>query len=87
MALTVDWIDRGRDPKCAPDPDFPNGRNLDISSGSARSCRADLPYPAARCGIYVVSCPICGQKIGVTTAGRPDDPKSLKIACKIIGEA
>lgn len=40
-----------------------------------------LPYPARRCGQYVVKCDVCDQIIVVTTAGRPDDPRSLKMAC------
>jgi hypothetical protein len=80
-ALKIEWIDKGREPKCAPDPSYPDGKDVDMSLGAARTCSTDLPYPARRCGLYVVTCEVCGFVVGVTTAGRPDDPRSLKIAC------
>lgn len=48
------------------------------------SCRVALPYPAKRCGAYVVTCRICGTRTGVTTAGRADDPRSLTVSCKLL---
>lgn len=80
-ALTVTWIDHGHDHKAELDPMFPNGMNIDASFSSPHACAVDLPYPAQRCGLYVVNCTICGIRVGCTTAGRPDDPKSIKIAC------
>lgn len=78
--LTVKWFDDHREPKSPPDPRYPNGIDLDISRG-AKSCSTALPYPAKRCGLYVITCDICGQRTIVTTAGRRDDPKSIKVAC------
>ena len=82
--MKIEWIDQHREPKCAPDPRFPKGKDMDVSSGAKATCTVDLPYPAKRCGLYVVECETCGQQIGVTTAGRPDDPKSVKIACHLV---
>lgn len=82
QALRVKWIDAGREPKCAPNPDYPNGVDLDVSNGAAKTCTAPLRYPALRCGHHVVECRVCKQRVHVTTAGRADDPKSVKIACK-----
>jgi hypothetical protein len=79
--FSIEWIDHGREPQCAPDPAYPNGKELDASSGAERKCHAALPYPAKRCGLYVVECNLCGYRIALTTAGRPDDPKSVIIAC------
>lgn len=79
--LSVYWIDHNRDPQCAPDPNYPNGKAIDISVPGSPSCAADLPYPARRCGVYVIECRQCGFKIGLTTAGRPDDPRSIRIPC------
>lgn len=79
--MKVEWIDRGREPRCAPDPKYPNGRDVDMSGDAERTCSADLPYPAKRCGLYVIECPKCLLRVGVTTAGRPDDPRSVKFAC------
>lgn len=80
--LTVEWIDRGREPQCAPDANFPTGVDIDLTRGEAKTCQTALPYPAQRCGYFLVSCSECGFQGMVTTAGRVDDPRSLKIACK-----
>lgn len=82
MGFKVSWADSGREPRCAPNPDYPAGIDLDCSLGAARSCKADLPYPAKRCGLYVVTCEACGMTVAATTSGRADDPKSLRMACK-----
>jgi hypothetical protein len=79
--FTVKWIDRGKEPNCAPDAAYPAGVDLDCSEGE-RSCVTELPYPAKRCGVYIVDCKKCGMRVGVTTAGRADDPKSLRMSCK-----
>ena len=83
--LDVQWIDHEREPQCAPNPDFPLGKDIDLSLGASATCEVLLPYPAWRCGLYVVQCAICGWSVGVTTAGRPDDPRSIKLSCKIQG--
>lgn len=85
--LTVEWVDSGREPQCKPDPAYPDGKDMDVSFGAAATCKTALPYPAKRCGYFVVACPICGIRVGVTTAGRPDDPRSIKVACRMEGAA
>jgi hypothetical protein len=77
----VEWIDGRREPQCAPDSNYPNGKALDCSLGASRTCVAQLTYPAKRCGVYMVECQMCGIRIACTTAGRPDDPTSITIAC------
>jgi hypothetical protein len=81
--MKVTWIDHGRDPKHPPDPDYLNGMDLDVSGGAVKTCLTALPYPAARCGMYVLHCETCGMRTVVTTAGRVDDPRSIKIACRL----
>lgn len=81
MTLSVKWIDRGREPQCPPNPAHPKGIDIDQSRGQAAVCETDLPYPAKRCGLFVVQCDACGQNVVITTAGRPDDPRSIKLAC------
>lgn len=83
VAHKVKWRDWKRDPQCAPNPAYPTGIDLDTSGGAERTCTVVLPYPAKRCGVYVIDCPVCGLRYGCTTAGRPDDPKSIKLACRI----
>lgn len=84
MTHTVEWIDRGREPQCPSNPDYPNGKPLrltDIVKAKVKHCKVDLPYPAKRCGIYTVRCDRCGLSVGVTTAGRADDPIYVELAC------
>lgn len=81
QTLEVEWIDRGREPQCAPNPSFPSGRYIDMSEGALKTCWTELPYPAKRCGVFIVYCKKCGLRVGITTAGRTDDPRSVKLAC------
>jgi hypothetical protein len=88
QALEVEWVDFGREPRCKPDPDWPNGKPVNLMTDpDQKVCRADLPYPAPRCGLYVVKCKICGWSVGITTAGRPDDPPWVALPCRLDGDA
>lgn len=80
--IDVKWIDRGREPTEKPNPDFPNGINVDLTSGEQKACLTTLPYPAKRCGYYFVHCKTCDYSAVITTAGRPDDPRTVKLPCK-----
>lgn len=79
---TVTWLDRGLEPQVAPNPKYPDGKDIIGHINGEPFCKVDLPYPAKRIGLYVIECKTCGVKIGCTTAGRPDDPRSITIACK-----
>lgn len=83
MRFEIKFIDSGREPQCAPNPDYPLGIDLDTSRGAMHTCKTTLPYPAKRCGAWVVKCLDCGYVAAVSTAGRPDDPRSLTLPCKI----
>ncbi len=85
--LKAEWIDGKREPRCPPDPAFPDGIDLDVSHGAVASCHTLLDYPAPRCGYFVVTCETCNQRVVVTTAGRPDDPRSIKLGCLSRGTA
>jgi hypothetical protein len=78
----VEWLDRGREPQYPPNPAYPEGIDVDLSDGAERACTVALPYPARRIGAYIVTCSTCGLRVGLTTAGRPDDPRSVRLACK-----
>jgi hypothetical protein len=82
--LKVTWVDRGFEPTCKADPNFPDGMDLDLSQGKSRACVTELPYPAKRCGYFVINCTDCGLQAVVTTAGRRDDPRSVLVACREI---
>lgn len=79
----VRWIDAGREPQNPPNPAHPDGVDIDASKGEGPACSTPLPYPARRIGAYVVACETCGARALVTTAGRPDDPRSLRMSCNL----
>jgi hypothetical protein len=79
--MKIDWIDGKREPQEQPDPNYPDGIDLDLSRGKRPVCEVKLPYPAKRCGHYIVKCEVCDQVVAVTTAGRPDDPRLVKLRC------
>jgi len=82
--MRVKFLDSGREPRCAPNPAYPDGIDVDISLGAAMTCTTTIPYPAPRCGLMIIECGKCGLRVGVTVAGRPDDPRTVKMACKQI---
>jgi hypothetical protein len=82
----IQWIPRdgGRPPKVPPNPRWPTGKDIDISSPGLSRCRGELPYvmwPERGLGLLTVTCLRCGVTTGITTAGRPDDPISLTQNC------
>lgn len=81
--FAIEWRDAGCEPECQPNPDYPEGVDVDGAFG-AEACKADLSYPAKRCGMFVVECRLCGARLALTTAGRPDDPRSVTVPCKSI---
>ena len=81
QVMMVEFIDSGREPQCAPHPAYPDGLDIDASNGAEATCTVNIPYPAPRCGVMIVKCAKCGLHIGLTVAGRPDDPKSVKLGC------
>lgn len=85
--FSIEWRDAGREPQCPSNPKYPKGIDLDCSEGAPQNCVVQLPYPAKRCGAYVAQCRICGYRVAATTAGRADDPRTIKVACKNIRSA
>jgi hypothetical protein len=55
---------------------------LDLTKGAKVACLAELPYPAECCGVLIVRCTKCGENVAITTAGRADDPRTVKLPCK-----
>lgn len=80
--ITVNFLSHNRKAACAPNPAYPNGIDLDLTDGAKVACLADLPYPAECCGVLIVRCTACGSGHAITTAGRVDDPKSVKLPCQ-----
>jgi hypothetical protein len=79
--MKVTFLDAHREPKCSPNPKFPNGMCVDLSLGAERICAVKLPYPAPRCGAMLIECEVCDLRVAVTVAGRVDDPHTVKMAC------
>jgi hypothetical protein len=80
--LSVRWFGTGRKAQCQANPNYPNGIDLDMSSGRVVICATELPYPAPEVGQWRISCQRCGLSILVTAAGRTDDPRSVRVSCK-----
>ena len=78
----ITWVDRNAEPQCKPNPAYPDGKDVVGHFPGENFCKAELVHPAKRIGFYLVQCAKCGTLIAVTTAGRPDDPRSVTIACK-----
>lgn len=83
--FTITWVDRKRWPQDKPDPAFPEGVDIDLTQGGSPSCGSPLPYPAKRCGLFYVECRRCRANAVITTAGRVDDPRSVRIRCAVHG--
>lgn len=52
----IEWHDSGREPQCAPNPNYPKGIDLNVAESAINSCVCQLPYPAKRCGTYLIEC-------------------------------
>lgn len=81
MTFSYKFLDSGREPQCAPNPAYPEGMFLDLSDGK-RGCCFSVPYPAPRCGMIVATCDVCCYRAAFSVAGRPDDPRSVKLPCR-----
>lgn len=80
--LKVEWRGTGRKPQCQPNPAYPTGIDVDTAHGEP-SCRTAVTYPAPCIGAHIVRCRRCGASVAVTAAGRVDDPRSVRIPCKV----
>lgn len=78
--ITITWLSRNRKAQVPPNPNYPDG--IDIDSGRRPACRVELPYPAECVGLHYVACNDCKSNMMITAAGRPDDPKSVMLPCK-----
>lgn len=82
-AKLVKWAPSGRGKaQCAPNPHYPDGIAIDATEPGEKSCFVELPYPAPECGTWIISCSKCQMHVHITAAGRPDDPISVRIACR-----
>lgn len=83
MTLKIRWVDNKREAQCPANPAFPDGIDITLPNPTGvKTCKAQLPYPAKRCGMYEIRCSKCGFSMMVTAAGRRDDPRSIEVPCK-----
>lgn len=85
--IRATFISHHRKAKQAPNPNYPNGIDIDLSNGAGATCQGNLPYPAECCGLILAYCDVCKANAAITTAGRPDDPRTVTFACKRPKEA
>lgn len=86
--IEVRFVPSGRGKaQCPSDPRFPDGMNFDASTPGLPSCFVELPYPAPECGMHVIHCHLCEHNVGITAAGRPDDPRTVRLPCNPDGKA
>ena len=80
----IRWYPSGRGKsQCPPNPEYPAGIDLRAPMApGAPHCTIKLPYPAPECGQWLVECAACELSVLITAAGRPDDPKSVTVACQ-----
>ena len=76
------WVDQERVSTYPADPAYPHGAAIDVALDAAHACRLALPSPTVGCGLWVIKCRRCHYALCVGTAGRPDDPCSVRIPCK-----
>jgi len=82
MNHRIQWVDSKAEAEGRPNLKYPLGIDLDMSKGQKEMCLVMLPYPAKRIGYYIIECPKCDLRVSISTAGRADDPRSVKLACK-----
>jgi hypothetical protein len=81
--IDIEFIPSGRGKaRCPPNPDFPDGVDIDGTGGALPACSTALPYPAPECGQWLLHCRRCAITILITAAGRPDDPRSVRLLCR-----
>lgn len=70
--------------RCPSNPAYPDGVALDAAGLDAPAwCVVELPYPAAECGYWLITCRLCGLQVAATAAGRRDDPRSVRLPCSM----
>ena len=80
--FAVEWHGTGETAQHPANPAYPHGMDVDLSFGAPMTCRMELTYPAEGVGGWLLTCRLCAIRVGVTAAGRADDPRSVVVACR-----
>jgi hypothetical protein len=75
LRFKIDWVDKHREATYPADPSYPKGCAIDVALTKLNACRVELPWPAVRCGLFVVRCLACGFSIALEMAGRVDETR------------
>lgn len=88
MCCSVMFLESGRPAPAKGDPQFPDGRDVDLRCPSLEiGCCYNVPYPAPRPGSYILECSRCTATATVVVAGRVDDPRTVVMPCDMMGRA
>ena len=79
----ITWTSYGYESTEPSNPDYPHGISVDGTNGKPVYCVITLPYPAKEPGFHGCVCKLCGFSIAITAVGRADDPKQVKVPCKL----
>ena len=95
--IKATWLGGGGAPQAPSSPDYPKGVRVDVASNQmlryedafprvdGPTCCRELFYPAEEIGAWVIDCPVCGIRVALTAAGRPDDPRCVRLPCRLSG--
>ncbi len=79
--MKIEWLDSGREPQCAANPEYPDGQ--DIKAPPGVKMEKSSSEPAESGGYYLIQCSRCGCTTVATTAGRRDDPRCVEVPCRV----
>jgi hypothetical protein len=88
-AFSISWSARTRvengvartGPAHPATPGFENGTDLDLARDAASWCTASCPPWPGKLGMLHLRCQHCDVTVDLTTAGRADDPKLVRLPC------
>jgi hypothetical protein len=87
--LRVEWRERHvRSRREAPAPAaspvqdaYPGGIDVDLAMGGGAHCSAVLPQHPGKPGLYDIRCTRCGLSLALTSGGRSNDPRAVRVPC------
>jgi hypothetical protein len=84
MSLIATWLSEARWAQHPHDPRYPLGLLFDASAGGP-CCEVALEHPTPCVGKWITNCDLCKNPCHRERGGRPDDPYTVRLACKLKG--